>query len=177
MKLKTHSEFQPRLILVPTDFSAPADNAVEAANEMAQLFGSAVFLLNVIPMLPIVAAPEYTVAYFPEEEFLADARRHATERLTASVAKLDAVGVRAQFGIEIGNDVVGNILMVAQREQADMMVLSTHGLSGWRPMVFGSIAEKVVKLAECPLLLLRAKKEAGLAKKVEHPELALAGAP
>jgi nucleotide-binding universal stress UspA family protein len=38
-----------------------------------------------------------------------------------------------------------------------MLVISTHGISGWRPLVFGSIAEKVVKLAECPILLLRSK--------------------
>jgi hypothetical protein len=36
-----------------------------------------------------------------------------------------------------------------------MVVISTHGISGWRPLVFGSIAEKVVKLVQCPLLLLR----------------------
>jgi len=39
-----------------------------------------------------------------------------------------------------------------------MIVLSTHGISGWRPIVFGSIAEKVVKLVQCPLLLLRSVK-------------------
>jgi nucleotide-binding universal stress UspA family protein len=39
-----------------------------------------------------------------------------------------------------------------------MVVISTHGISGWRPLVFGSIAEKVVKLVECPLLLLRSAK-------------------
>jgi nucleotide-binding universal stress UspA family protein len=44
-----------------------------------------------------------------------------------------------------------------------MVVISTHGISGWRPFVFGSIAEKVVKLVECPPLLLRsAKPESGV---------------
>jgi nucleotide-binding universal stress UspA family protein len=43
-----------------------------------------------------------------------------------------------------------------------MVVISTHGISGWHPLVFGSIAEKVVKLVQCPLLLLRsAKPEVG----------------
>lgn len=67
------------------------------------------------------------------------------------MALLDTVGVRAAFGVEIGNDAVGNILMVFQREHADLIVLSTHGLSGWRPMVFGSIAEQVVKAGPVPL--------------------------
>jgi nucleotide-binding universal stress UspA family protein len=47
---------------------------------------------------------------------------------------------------------------VIEREHIDMVVISTHGLSGWRPMVFGSIAEKVIKLVQCPLLLLHSTK-------------------
>jgi nucleotide-binding universal stress UspA family protein len=45
-----------------------------------------------------------------------------------------------------------------------MVVISTHGMTGWHPLVFGSIAEKVVKLADCPLLLLRSKKPVSSAK-------------
>jgi len=47
---------------------------------------------------------------------------------------------------------------VVHCEQIDMVVISTHGLSGWHPLVFGSIAEKVVKLVQCSLLLLRSAK-------------------
>jgi nucleotide-binding universal stress UspA family protein len=46
-------------------------------------------------------------------------------------------------------------MLVIEREHIDMIVISTHGISGWRPLVFGSIAEKVVKQVQCPLLLLR----------------------
>jgi nucleotide-binding universal stress UspA family protein len=54
-------------------------------------------------------------------------------------------------------------MMVVDREDIDLIVISTHGISGWHPLVFGSIAEKVVKLAQCPLLLLRsAKPETGV---------------
>ena len=47
---------------------------------------------------------------------------------------------------------------VVEREHIDMVVISTHGISGWHPLVFGSIAEKVVKLVQCPLLLLRSAR-------------------
>jgi nucleotide-binding universal stress UspA family protein len=57
--------------------------------------------------------------------------------------------------VEFGNDVAGAIIDVAEREHVDMVVISTHGISGWHPLAFGSIAEKVVKLMQCPLLLLR----------------------
>jgi nucleotide-binding universal stress UspA family protein len=47
---------------------------------------------------------------------------------------------------------------VVEREHIDTVVISTHGISGWHPFVFGSIVEKVVKLVQCPLLLLRSAK-------------------
>ena len=73
-------------------------------------------------------------------------------------AALVSKGIKASSSIEIGNDVVGNIMQVIEREHIDMIVISTHGISGWRPMIFGSIAEKVVKNVQCPLLLLRSVK-------------------
>jgi nucleotide-binding universal stress UspA family protein len=71
---------------------------------------------------------------------------------------LTSKGIKANSSVEIGNDVAGNIMEVVEREHIDLVVISTHGISGWHPLVFGSIAEKVVKLAECPLLLLRSAK-------------------
>jgi nucleotide-binding universal stress UspA family protein len=46
-------------------------------------------------------------------------------------------------------------MLVIEREHIDMIAISTHGISGWRPLVFGSTAEKVVKRVRCPLLLPR----------------------
>jgi nucleotide-binding universal stress UspA family protein len=69
-----------------------------------------------------------------------------------------AKGVKSTSSVEVGNDVAGNIMEVAGREHIDMVVISTHGISGWHPLVFGSIASKVVKLVQCPLLLLRSAK-------------------
>jgi nucleotide-binding universal stress UspA family protein len=154
----TQDKFKPTRILVPTDFSSSATMCVDAATSLAREFGASIFLLNIIPMLPIVPAVGDTVAVFPEQEYLADARRFADNSLNASVKRLQDEGVTALSGVEIGNDVVGNIMMVLSREQSDLIVISTHGVSGWRPFVFGSIAEKVIKLAECPLLLLRTPK-------------------
>jgi nucleotide-binding universal stress UspA family protein len=58
----------------------------------------------------------------------------------------------------VGNDVAGNILEAIERENAGLVVISTHGVSGWYPVVFGSVAEKIVKLNHAPLLLLRTEK-------------------
>jgi nucleotide-binding universal stress UspA family protein len=66
--------------------------------------------------------------------------------------------VKADFRVELANDIAGSIMEVAKREHIDFVVISTHGISGWRPLVFGSIAEKVIKLTQCPLLLLHSAK-------------------
>ena len=75
-----------------------------------------------------------------------------------------AKGIKVSSSIEVGNDVPGRILNVIEREKIDMVVISTHGMTGWHPLVFGSIAEKVVKLVDCPLLLLRSEKPVSSAK-------------
>jgi nucleotide-binding universal stress UspA family protein len=49
-------------------------------------------------------------------------------------------------------------MIVVEREHIDMVVISTHGISGWHPVIFGSVAGKVIKLVKCPLLLLRSEK-------------------
>jgi len=152
------STFHPKKILVPMDFSESSLAALVTARELAQKFDSELYLLHVIPMLPIVTGIEFPTAFYPRQEFLADAEVESAKRLAEIVSKLEGEGVPASFKVEVGNDVVGNLLMVLEREHADLLVISTHGMSGWRPIVFGSIAEKVLKLAECPVLLLRTAK-------------------
>jgi len=87
---------------------------------------------------------------------------HAEEHLSKCLAVLTSRGVKATSSVEVGNDIAGNIMEVVDHEHIDLVVISTHGISGWHPLIFGSIAEKVVKLVQCPLLLLRsAKPESG----------------
>ena len=154
----TGLHFSPTKIILPTDFSPSSDAALETATDLARHFEAELYLLHVIPMLPIVSGMEFPTQFYPEQEFLQDAIKHAEQRLADSSSALVMKGLKASSKVEIGNDVVGNIMMVIEREKIDMIVLSTHGISGWRPIVFGSIAEKVVKLVQCPLLLLRSVK-------------------
>ena len=110
-------------------------------------------------MFPTTSLPDM----IPEADFIQQAREYAERHLAKCQAVLAAKGIKASSGVEVGNDIAGNIMEVIERERIDMVVISTHGISGWHPLVFGSIAEKVVKLVECPLLLLRsAKPESGV---------------
>ena len=154
MTAKRDVMFHPGRIMVPTDFSVSSEAAIAAATDLARQFGAQLHLLHVVPALPVQPYD----AYFPEEQFVLELKDSAEKRLSGTVARLEKCGVRASFGLEIGNDVVGNILHVLEDEKIDLLVLSTHGMSDWRPLVFGSIAEKVMKLAKCTVLLLRTPK-------------------
>jgi nucleotide-binding universal stress UspA family protein len=146
----------PTKILLPIDFSSSSDAALQMGADLAQHFHAELCLLHVVPIFSMDNGTEYV----PDTQFLQDARDRAEQRLAACVAVLVAKGLKATFVIEIGNDVVGNIMSVVEQDHIDMMVLSTHGVSGWRAVVFGSIAEKVVRLVQCPLLLLHSPKSA-----------------
>ena len=152
------STFHPKKILVPMDFSESSIAALATASEVAKQFQAEIYLLHVIPMLPIVTGMEFPTAFYTRQEFLAEAEKGATRRFTDFVANLAGQDVQASFRVEVADDVVGSVLGTIEREHVGLLVLSTHGMSGWRPVVFGSIAEKVIKLAECPVLLLRSAK-------------------
>jgi len=153
----TTSQSIPTKILLPIDFSACSDAALAMATNLAQHFGSGLHLLNVIPMFPVTSGIDsYPEPQFPlDTTFLRESKDRAEQKLAKCVGDLASTGLKASFDVEIGNDVVGNIMAVIESQHIDMVVISTHGISGWRPLVFGSIAEKVIRLVQCPLLLLR----------------------
>jgi len=144
----------PTKILLPIDFSPSSQAALEMAADLARHFHAELYLVNVIPFLPATNLPNLV----SEESFLQEERKTAEQHLTKCLVVLAGKGIKAKSSVEVGNDVVGNIMDVVDREHIDLVVISTHGISGWHPLVFGSIAEKVIKLVQCPLLLLRSAK-------------------
>jgi nucleotide-binding universal stress UspA family protein len=144
----------PTKIMLPIDFSPSSQAALEMAADLALHFHAELYLVNVIPMFPTTSLPDV----IPESAFIGESRAFAEGSLEKCIKALEAKGVKATSSVEVGNDIAGNLMEVVERENIDMVVISTHGISGWHPLVFGSIAEKVVKLVECPLLLLRSAK-------------------
>jgi len=144
----------PTRILLPIDFSSSSQAALEMAADLAKHFHAQLYLVNVIPVFPTTTLPDL----IPENEFIEQNRAFAERSLAKCHTALVARGVKSTSSVEVGNDIAGNIMEVVEREHIDMVVISTHGISGWHPLVFGSIAEKVVKLVQCPLLLLRSAK-------------------
>jgi nucleotide-binding universal stress UspA family protein len=144
----------PTKILLPIDFSPSSKVALEIAVDLALHFHAELFLVNVIPLLATFTS-EYGT---PQLQFQQEEKTHAGHHLAKVIAALTARGVKAKSSVEIANDIAGVIIDVADREHVDFVVISTHGISGGHPLVFGSVAEKVIKLVQCPLLLLHSAK-------------------
>lgn len=140
----------PAKILLPIDFSSSSHVALEQATVLTQHFHAEVFLVHVVQ----------------EGGNLEVEKKEATDRFAVSVAGLTSKGIKATFSVEVDNDIAGGILDVIEREQIDLIVVSTHGTTGWHPLVFGSIAEKLVKLVHIPLLLIRTEKPESSVKVV-----------
>jgi nucleotide-binding universal stress UspA family protein len=154
MSQMTSSFSIPTKILLPTDFSPSSISALDAATDLAKHYKSKLHLVHIIPTIPDFNGADF----FPETSVLEERRDEIDQRLRECQASMLAQGADVSYTIETGNDVVGNIMRVIKRDGIDMVVISTHGMSGWRPVVFGSITEKVIKLVQCPLLLLQTPK-------------------
>lgn len=144
-------------ILCPTDFSDPAADCVKTAGELAQHFGAELLLINVVPVVPTLPPDPNYVFKVPEyERYLhLDAEKHLAEIQEKLIAK--NVRVRTMVGHGAAAE---EIVAIADREHADLIVISTHGSTGLERLMFGSVAEKVVRLATCPVLTVRKKEKA-----------------
>jgi nucleotide-binding universal stress UspA family protein len=141
----------PSKILVPIDFSPSSQVALEVAADLALALLAELYLVNVIPQFP---GPVYG-EFHSESEFVREARSHSKERLAKCCKVLSSKGIKATASAIVGDDIAGNLLEAIEAGHVDLVVISTHGVTGWHPLVFGSIAMKLIKLVQCPLLLLR----------------------
>jgi nucleotide-binding universal stress UspA family protein len=147
----------PKLILSPIDFSSHASEALDVAADLALKFGSELCLAHVVPAIPDL--PD-SVSMLKEGEYEEDLHGQATRKLDELVQKVSQRGVRARSIVGTANDVGMELVRLAESENADLIVIATHGMTGWRPLVFGSVAEKVVRSGSCPVLLLRVQETA-----------------
>ena len=148
-------------MLCPTDFSEPADSALQVAREMAHAMQAKLILLNVVVPVAVPVAVEIPVgAAVTPETTLRRYREQAEEMVGAMVETLRPTGLDVQ-GIVIEGDPAEAIVAAAEREKADLIVIATHGRTGWRRLVFGSVAEKVIRHATCPVLTIHEPRAAG----------------
>ncbi len=144
-------------ILYPTDFSDPSAYALNYAAEMAKLFDAELELLHVMldeSQLVSFYLPQITV-----QNLAKDMEEGATAKLQEFIANAKVLeGVRYKYTMAKGI-ADEEIVRVAQESGTDLIVIGTHGRTGFEHVLFGSTAEKVVRKAPCPVLSVRKKAE------------------
>lgn len=140
-------------ILCPIDFSQSSHNALLNACEMAAAYEAQLLLIHVVPPLqPIYGLAPYpqVVPYDPalyEKAAENNVQRDLCDLIEQSVAPSIDASALAKTGIP-----APEILKAAKDEDIDLIVMATHGLTGWRHRVFGSVTEQVLREAPCLVL-------------------------
>lgn len=143
-------------ILVPLDGSELSESAIPAALEVARRFGASLVLFRaaVLPehlmISPVPLAPS---AYTHLQDEIVTGTR---EYLDAAKARLAGEGVPVETGL-VSGDAATQILEFAETQGVDLIVMCTHGRSGFQRWLFGSVAEKVMRHSACPVLSVRPK--------------------
>jgi universal stress protein A len=144
---------EAKTFLVPTDFSSCARQAAEEALMLAKSFSGQVVFFHVLDL-----NPSYTVAYAHELGVSVPILPPSPEELEpeweAFLSGLPLENVDWEKRAEEGQAAAA-IVDQAKQMQADMIVIGTHGRSGLPHMLLGSVAEKVVRMASCPVLTIR----------------------
>jgi nucleotide-binding universal stress UspA family protein len=140
-------------ILVPTDFSKSSANALTYGSAFADKFGAELYLLHVVQDLALFVPEAIMLAppmVPPVEQFVAAARaaldRAVRDLATANVRIIPEVAEGTAFE---------EIIRFAREKNIDLIVMGTHGHTGLKHLFLGSVAEKVVRRAPCPVLTVR----------------------
>ena len=135
-------------ILVPVDFSFGSERAVEKAAELARAMEASVELMHVY-QLPVFALPDSSITVSPT--YIADLTDRAQRALEKHRAALQADGIEASTKLMEGMPAQA-IVEHANDISAEMIVMGTHGHSGFKRFLLGSTAERVVRMASVPVL-------------------------
>jgi nucleotide-binding universal stress UspA family protein len=142
-----------RRILVPTDFGRSSLTALTYGAEFAGRFGAELTLLHVVQDLALLMPDALLAAPVPAPavEQLTQAARQALESLVRD-QKLEALAPKTE--VRTGAPFV-EIIACARETDTDLIVMGTHGRGGLAHVLLGSVAEKVVRKAPCPVLTVR----------------------
>jgi nucleotide-binding universal stress UspA family protein len=145
-------------IVHPTDFSECATQAEAVAADLARQLDGELVLVQVL-----VEAPLYSEGFISRRQVqtVFDAQRKWTEQtLEARAEQLRQSGIKTSWRVQSGAP-FEEIVRTAEEERAGMIVMGTHGRGGLNHMLLGSVAERVIRLAPCPVLTVRQAKSVG----------------
>lgn len=151
---KGHTSIAIKKILAPTDFSPASEKGLKYALRFAREFGAEVMLLHILePIVPLTF--EGVSMRLPIEETVWSDAAKALKTLEVSARAKGVTTVRAMTRQGIASH---EIVDAAKEFDVDLIVMATHGYTGLRHFCIGSTAERVVRAAPCPVLVVREKE-------------------
>jgi nucleotide-binding universal stress UspA family protein len=154
LEQQEHRPVRLKKILVPIDFSAPSKNAFKYAVRFAEEFGGELTLLHVLEpqsMTGLMAIPEATG--FVESDIVAAGKNLRSLAGSVRNPRIERPRWKVRGGLPSHE-----IVEVAKEMDVDLIVVATHGYTGWKHFCIGSTAERVVRAAPCPVLVVREKQ-------------------
>jgi nucleotide-binding universal stress UspA family protein len=137
-------------VLCPTDFSDPARAGLDMAVVVAERIGAEILLVHVVSSVPVAAIPRLSPA-MDVEGYQKELAKSAKQGLKELVRDNVPGTIETRSIVSTGNP-AGEICRIAGEENVSMIVMATHGQSGWKRLLVGSVAEKVVRCSPCPVL-------------------------
>ena len=136
-----------RKILVPVDFSDNSKKVLDAAVFLAEKCDAAIYVVFVVQTFEDYSG--FFVPHMPMIQFEEELVKSAEQKMGMFVECGDVAATKVLTG-----DVAEEIVGFARQEKIDMIVMGTHGYKGLEKVMFGSVADKVVRSASCPVLTI-----------------------
>jgi nucleotide-binding universal stress UspA family protein len=146
-----------RKILVPHDFSPHGDAALDLAIELGGLSKAHICVVHVFS-IPMEMISPYEIPMPPM--LVEEVRAAASVRLENALSRVRARGLKADAELESGGSIADIITERARALRVDLIVMGTRGLSGLKHLLLGSVAERVLRTAPCPVLTVHAAADA-----------------
>lgn len=140
-------------ILVATDFSEPSANALAYGRDLARAYNATLHVLHVTEDVLMRYSPEVG---FAVPELQKDLEQAARRELDAIITADDVRTLRVVPAIETATSAANGITSYATAQQIDLIIVGTHGRGAVKQFLMGSVAERVVRTAPCPVLAVRA---------------------
>jgi universal stress protein A len=148
--------FEIRTILAPTDFSRHAEAALRHACGLAERFGASLHLLHVLPDVLMPVGPDPLLIPSLPPDYYAETEARAREALARVADPAWGRPPHTEVAIRWG-DAVEGIVGHATDHAIELIVIATHGRTGLSHVLLGSVAERIVREAPCPVLTIRSR--------------------
>ena len=136
------------------DFSEPSYEGLNAANELSEHFSAELILVHFVSPMPNIAGTRAPTG-FHVPTVLKEMEAQANNRIADDDAHRISKKVKSRTFVGIGKP-ADKIVQIAEDEAANLIVMATHGQSGWQRFVSGSVTESMVRMATCPVFVVPA---------------------